>query len=720
MTIVARQKAEAAGERVRRGGLRADARRVRGAGRGASRPPCSPPGACGTTGSSTRATRRTVLGIALSACHSETVAGHRRASASSGCERHDDPAARAASPGCSSPTAARSPCRIFRTAHGLGHRHGRGVLRRRTPARRTCARPTSRCPSRGSIGRRDLPRRRAGRRGRAAPRAPTPSTRATASCPRTRTSPRAVLDAGLTWVGPAPGDDRGDGLQGRGQARGRRSRGAAAASAPSSRATTSTPGPQRPRGVGFPLLVKASAGGGGRGMRLVADAGRAGRRGRAARREAASAFGDDTVFAERYLARRPPRRGAGLRRRARHGRPPRRARVLDPAPAPEGRRGGAVAGDHRRRRGARMCAAAVALARAIGYVGAGTVEFLVVGEGADQEFFFLEMNTRLQVEHPVTEAVTGLDLVAAAARASPRVDRLRLHPGRRPHRRPRDRGAASTPRTRPPATSRRPGRCARWDEAPGVRWDCRRRGRATCVSPYYDPLLAKVIAHAAGPRAASAVGCLARALRASAVHGVAHEPRQPRRRPRVRDVRRGRHHDRLPRRATPSWLAPDGAGRGADPHVVAAALHAWADADADGGAARLRAAGLAQRRATRRRPSATTSVDGAAAVERPCRALRGRRAGIGVARRRRRSAAGGRRRSTDGQPARSTSSSTAGRARSTVAASAAARDATGAAARSGSTGRGCTRRGWSSSRGSRSPRRGRRPAAPTAPRARAP
>ena len=173
--------------------------------------------------------------------------------------------------------------------------------------------------------------------------------------------------------------------------------------------------------VGYPLLVKASAGGGGKGMRVVRDPADLAEAVAGARREAQSSFGDPTVFLERYLERSRHvevqvfgdehgnvvhlfERECSIQRR--------HQKIVEESPSP-----GATAATLEA-----MFAAAVSLARAIGYVGAGTVEFLVSGEGDAQEFFFLEMNTRLQVEHPVTEMVTGLDLVAwqlAVARGEP-------------------------------------------------------------------------------------------------------------------------------------------------------------------------------------------------------------------------------------------------------------------------------------------------------------
>ncbi|HYE01516.1 MAG TPA: acetyl/propionyl/methylcrotonyl-CoA carboxylase subunit alpha [Alphaproteobacteria bacterium] len=164
--------------------------------------------------------------------------------------------------------------------------------------------------------------------------------------------------------------------------------------------------------IGFPVLIKASAGGGGKGMKVATSAEEFEAQLASAKREAASSFGDDRVLIERYLGR--PRhveiqvfadghgdcvylfeRDCSIQRR--------HQKVVEEAPAPN------LDPDIRRRMGE----AAVAAAKAIGYVGAGTVEFLLdpVETGGDGSFYFMEMNTRLQVEHPVTEYITGQDLV---------------------------------------------------------------------------------------------------------------------------------------------------------------------------------------------------------------------------------------------------------------------------------------------------------------------
>jgi len=225
----------------------------------------------------------------------------------------------------------------------------------------------------------------------------------------------AVTDAGLVWVGPPAGVIDSMGRKDRAREL------ALAADVPVLPSYDLSPGERAlarragdnsgyaDAGVGpeaYPVLVKAAAGGGGKGMRIVRDPADLPAALASARREATSAFGDDTLLLERFVEHGrhvevqvlTDVHGSCLHLYERDCSVQRRhQKVLEEAPAPT------ISAGLR----ARLCAAAVALAREVGYVGAGTVEFLVAGE----EFFFLEMNTRLQVEHPVTEVVTGLDLV---------------------------------------------------------------------------------------------------------------------------------------------------------------------------------------------------------------------------------------------------------------------------------------------------------------------
>ena len=266
-------------------------------------------------------------------------------------------------------------------------------------------------------------------------------------------------------------------------------------------------------GVGFPLLVKAAFGGGGRGMRLVRDPEGLAEAVRSARGEAASAFGDGTVFLERFVV--DPRhvevqilgdtaghvvhlfeRECSIQRRYQ--------KIVEECPSP-------AVDDGLR---AALTAAAVTAGQAIGYTGAGTVEFVLDRDGA---FYFLEVNTRLQVEHPVTEAVTGLDLVelqlriaageplppeAASARISGHAIEVRLYA--------EDVAAGFLPVTGPLHRFVIP-------PAPGVRTDTGFRG-GSVISPHYDAMLAKVIAH--GRTRADAAKRLARTLTRAEIHGV--------------------------------------------------------------------------------------------------------------------------------------------------------------------------------------------------------
>ncbi|MFG2505984.1 acetyl/propionyl/methylcrotonyl-CoA carboxylase subunit alpha [Streptomyces rubiginosohelvolus] len=261
----------------------------------------------------------------------------------------------------------------------------------------------------------------------------------------------------------------------------------------------------------LPLLLKAAAGGGGRGMRIVSELDALPRELLAAAAEAASAFGDGEVFAEPYVERGRhvevqvmadahdtvwalSTRDCSLQRR--------HQKVIEEAPAP--------GLDEALR--TRLHEAAVAAARAVGYRGAGTVEFLVSAEGRP---YFLEMNTRLQVEHPVTEAVFGLDLVALQLRVAEGEPLPSPEP-------PQPSGHAVEARlyAEDPARDWQPQTGAlltlEVPEGPGLRLDTGYTGGDT-IGVHYDPMIAKVIAHA--PTRTEAVRLLARALERARIHG---------------------------------------------------------------------------------------------------------------------------------------------------------------------------------------------------------
>ncbi|MBP1860215.1 acetyl/propionyl/methylcrotonyl-CoA carboxylase subunit alpha [Rhizobium herbae] len=271
-------------------------------------------------------------------------------------------------------------------------------------------------------------------------------------------------------------------------------------------------------GIGFPVLIKARAGGGGKGMRRVDRAEDFGPALEAARREAQAAFGDGAVLIEKYLLR--PRhieiqvfgdrhgnvvhlfeRDCSLQRR--------HQKVIEEAPAP------GMTAEMRRAMGD----AAVRAARAIDYCGAGTVEFIAdVSDGLwPDKFFFMEMNTRLQVEHPVTEAITGVDLVEW---------QLRVASGEPLPKKQSDiaiEGWAFEARVyaEDPARGFLPstGTLSYLAfPAGGVRVDAGVR-QGDRVSPYYDPMIAKVIVH--GPTRTAALASLTEALQSSHIGGVA-------------------------------------------------------------------------------------------------------------------------------------------------------------------------------------------------------
>ena len=418
LSIVARQRTEAAGQAVRRGRRsRRCARRSRSRSR-RSRPRSTRPAGSGTTASSTRATpapcSARALGRALRAGAGREQL--RRLPDVSG----DDHRRR--SPDCSSPTAARSRAASSAPAASWASRPSPcspspTAARRSSTRRRTPSRSAARTSAESYLDADDPRRRAPHRRRRVHPGYGFLSENADFAAGRAATP-------GLVWVGPPPASIARDGLEGRGQARSRPTPGCRSCRVPSSPPTWRRR-PARDGGAGrlSRCWSRPRPAAAARACASCARPPTSPRRSHGARREAAVAFGDATVFLERYLERVAPRRGAGLRRHARQRRAPLRARVLDPAPAPEDRRGVAVAGRDAATARARCTPRRSSLAAAIGYVGAGTVEFLVAGEGDAQEFFFLEMNTRLQVEHPVTEMVTGprprrVQLAVARGRAA--------------------------------------------------------------------------------------------------------------------------------------------------------------------------------------------------------------------------------------------------------------------------------------------------------------
>jgi propionyl-CoA carboxylase alpha chain len=308
----------------------------------------------------------------------------------------------------------------------------------------------------------------------------------------------AVGDAGLAWVGPPPDviEAMGDKLAAK--------RAAVDAGVPT---LPSSDDPAADGDVGYPLLVKAAAGGGGKGMRIVDRPDDLAEAVAAAGREAAGAFGDDRVFLERYVARARHieiqilgdhhgelvhlgERECSIQRR--------HQKIIEESPS------SGVVDDGLR---SAMGDAALRLARALGYRSAGTVEFLV--DDATQEFFFLEVNTRLQVEHPVTEEVTGIDLVR---------EQLRIAAGERlgyGQQAITFRGHAIEARlyAEDPAAGFLPatGTLAAFAPAPEpeVRWDSGVEA-GSVVGLEFDPMLAKVVAHA--PTRGEAAARLARAL----------------------------------------------------------------------------------------------------------------------------------------------------------------------------------------------------------------
>jgi acetyl/propionyl-CoA carboxylase alpha subunit len=318
---------------------------------------------------------------------------------------------------------------------------------------------------------------------------------------------RRVIDEGLVWIGPPPESIEVMGSKLRSKEVVEQA-GVPTLSSIDLTGISDGAASQAASEIGYPVLVKASAGGGGKGMRIVAGPGDLPESIAGARSEAASSFGDDTVFLEKYLE--APRhveiqvlgdgggrvislfeRECSIQRR--------HQKIIEEAPSP-------AVDDILRRR---MGETAVAAAAAVGYVGAGTVEFLL----QDDEFFFLEMNTRLQVEHPVTEMITGLDLVQLQIEIASGAQ-IDVEPEIRGHA-VEARLYAEDPRNEfLPAT----GKIHLFDfpDLPGLRVDSGVEAGSS-VSVHYDPMLAKVIAHA--PTRDESADTLARAMREARIHG---------------------------------------------------------------------------------------------------------------------------------------------------------------------------------------------------------
>ncbi|MGH7016937.1 MAG: acetyl/propionyl/methylcrotonyl-CoA carboxylase subunit alpha [Caulobacteraceae bacterium] len=302
----------------------------------------------------------------------------------------------------------------------------------------------------------------------------------------------AVIAAGLIWVGPPPAAIRAMGRKDEAK------RLAAAAGAPITPGWSGADQSDRrlaseAAAIGWPVLIKPVAGGGGKGMRKVERAGDFAEALAGARREAVAAFGDGTVLLERFVSR--PRhieiqvfadrhgglvhlfeRDCSLQRR--------HQKVIEEAPAP------GMSEEVR----AALTSAALKAAAAVGYEGAGTVEFIAdASKGLSAEkVWFMEMNTRLQVEHPVTEAITGQDLVEWQIRIAAG------EPLPLAQEEIRARGWAIEARlyAEDPARGFLPsvGRLARWRIPEGTRLDSGYE-EGSAISPFYDPMIAKLIAH---------------------------------------------------------------------------------------------------------------------------------------------------------------------------------------------------------------------------------
>ena len=322
----------------------------------------------------------------------------------------------------------------------------------------------------------------------------------------------AVQQAGLVFIGPSPGSIRQMGDK------------AGSKLIMQKAGVPTVPGMQdlesvedftrAAQAVGFPVLVKAAAGGGGRGMRVVETAAAIPEAVESARREAINSFGDGRLLIEKYLPRAHHvefqvfgdlhghlvhlfERECSVQRR--------HQKIIEETPSP------LLTPELRRR----MASAALAAARAVGYFNAGTVEFIV--DPGTLEFYFLEMNTRLQVEHPVTELVAGLDLVQAQIRAAAGepLSFEQEHFSQRGH------AIECRVYAEDPANGFLPdtGRLIQYIEprGPGIRVDSGFEAVSE-VSHYYDPLLAKLVVYAEDRP--SAIQRMQAALREFIIHGV--------------------------------------------------------------------------------------------------------------------------------------------------------------------------------------------------------
>ncbi|GAF50178.1 acetyl-CoA carboxylase biotin carboxylase subunit [Rhodococcus wratislaviensis] len=322
---------------------------------------------------------------------------------------------------------------------------------------------------------------------------------------------RACGDAGLIFIGPTPEsiDSMGDKITAVGLA--------SEAGVPCVPGSGAVSDPDEALAIateiGFPVLIKATAGGGGRGMRVVGSAAELPELFRSASSEAQSAFGDPTLYVEKFIERARhieiqvigDQFGNVVHLGERECSTQRRhQKLIEEAPSP-------VLGTNER---AAMGESAVRLARNVDYVGAGTVEFVV--DDRDNSYYFLEMNTRIQVEHPVTEMISGRDLVAEQIRIASGLplsftqDEVLLD------------GHAIECRINAEDPDRgffpSPGLVEEWvpPSGPGVRVDTHCYSGYT-VSPYYDSLLAKIIVHA--PTRAEAIEKMSTALSELTVNG---------------------------------------------------------------------------------------------------------------------------------------------------------------------------------------------------------